>query len=121
MRRELAVVGSTTLEVAIPEGRTEMEAGWQLLPPGSYAMLFELHDYAPFVPLWVPVKIEGDTPLDVLWIQEGRIEALCTLQRGCVQGYGDTVIELPAHFCEEKGIKVGDLVIRRANALELGC
>lgn len=114
MKRELAVLANHALEVAVPEDRTELEAGWRLMPEGCVAMYFDLEHHAPFRPLWVPVKIEGDTPLDVLWLSEGRIEALVTLQSGCIQGYGDSVIELPAGFCSERGIKVGDRFVRNA-------
>lgn len=120
MRRELVILAGIALEVAIPENRAELEAGWKLMPPDAVGMLFEIKPHAPFYPLWVPVKIEGDNPLDVLWILEGEVESLVTLQSGCVQGYGDSVMEVPAGFCKEREIKVGARLIVGGH-VGLGC
>jgi uncharacterized membrane protein (UPF0127 family) len=113
MKKELAVIGGVPLVLDVPEEKTELEGGWRLKDRTSEGMLFDIRRFSRVTPIWVPIVIGTavEEPLDVLWIGEGVVRALATHRGGCLQGYGDAVIELPAGTIERYKISVGTMVM----------
>ena len=112
MRTDLVMLGCQALQVAVPETPEELLAGWRMMPAGLRAMLFDLRPFAPIVPLWVPIAVGKDAePLDVVWCEHGIVTAIATIRAGCLQGFSDQVLELPADFCADIGIHVGDRLV----------
>ena len=98
--------------MAVPQNKEELRGGWRLLPPGHEGMLFDLAPFATGVPLWIPIAIAKEAPaLDVLWVEQNEITAIATLRGGCLQGYGDHVIELPAGWVKVHEVSIGDHIV----------
>ena len=112
MRRELAVIGGVPLALDVPQDKAELEGGWKFKTNGSDGMLFDIRRFSRTVPIWIPIIVGNGVlePLDVLWIDYGIVRALVTHMGGCLQGYGDSVVELPAGSIERYKIHVGSLV-----------
>lgn len=113
MKRELAVIGGVPLALDVPQKKAELEGGWRLKEPGADGMLFDIQRFTRTTPIWVPIVIGSgfEKSLDVIWIGNGVVKALATHHGGCLQGYAEAVIELPAGSIERYKITVGTLVV----------
>jgi len=112
MKPAKAHIKSHSLWLVVPQNHNELKGGWRLLPHGSDGLLFDIAPFATGVPVWILITLAKEAPpLDVLWIYQGEVSSIATMRGGCLQGYGDHVIEVKADWAVQHEVKIGDPVI----------
>ncbi len=103
MRQIGATLKGRHLKLWVPETQAEMEAGHDAKPVrNGSGMLFHVERGR------VITIIKKRDVLDIIWLTDGVIGAICTLYGGIMASEGDTVLELPRGWAAKNNLGVGD-------------
>jgi uncharacterized membrane protein (UPF0127 family) len=103
MKQSFAMVGKNSLIVHIPETPEEMETGYiDGSPRDGEAMVFQVSEVR-----LIPISMEDmKIPLDILWINKGRIDTIVENFSGrIVAAIGTMAVEVPAGYVQRAQIK----------------
>ncbi|SFR91802.1 hypothetical protein SAMN05216559_0970 [Halomicrobium zhouii] len=111
-----ATILATNVETADTSGEQLKGLMGRSSIPDDYAMVFRFED----PPFWTPAALANwrsihmlfvRFPLDVVWLLDGEVRQVKTLQpwRGVGMAKADTILELPAGAAD--GMEAGDAVV----------
>ena len=108
MRKTTGTLKGIPLTLHLAESKDEKTAGYNSVPiRNGEGMLFQFG-----APDFIPVDVSGlDKKLDALFLVNGTVYSI--LQRmpdtgGHFAGFGNAVLEVPAGWTQQNGIRVGD-------------